>query len=322
MNKLKLDILDTFYIDEYKCGFHISKDVKRLWAVELDLLKEFIRVCNKYHLKYYAIGGTLLGAIRHKGFIPWDDDIDVAMPRKDYVKLQQISKTEFTPPYFFQDEYTDPGALFGHAKLRNSSTTIISPGYIDPKHGDVCINAGVFIDIFPMDNMPDDKEERSLWLNEIKEYAVKAWTIRKYTHRHIPSHDESIEEEVRTLTENGTPHYWFEQYDNVLSRYSDTPTKETCLYCLYLRYGDRWSYNSSEFQQTIKVPFEMTEIMVPAQYKSILEKCYGDWNVMKQIGSLHSGINESFVDLDHPWNVYVDPVTGIKRDLIISLRKN
>ena len=77
-----------------------------LQQVEFDLLKEFIRVCEKHSLTYYLIGGSALGAVRHKGFIPWDDDIDVGMPREDYDKLMSLHD-EFKHPYFLQNFRTD-----------------------------------------------------------------------------------------------------------------------------------------------------------------------------------------------------------------------
>jgi len=75
---------DGFLQSEYRDGYFVDATMKRVWAVELDLLEQFQNICKRHSLKYYAIGGTLLGAVRHKGFIPWDDDIDVGMPRADY----------------------------------------------------------------------------------------------------------------------------------------------------------------------------------------------------------------------------------------------
>ena len=73
-------------------------DLRRLQLVELDILKEFLRICEKHHLRYYALGGTLLGAVRHKGFIPWDDDVDMGMPRPDFEKFEAIVEKEL-PDY-------------------------------------------------------------------------------------------------------------------------------------------------------------------------------------------------------------------------------
>jgi len=75
-----------------------QNDLRKLQLVELDILKEFLRICEKYHLRYYALGGTLLGAVRHEGFIPWDDDIDVGMPRPDFRRFEKIVEKEL-PEY-------------------------------------------------------------------------------------------------------------------------------------------------------------------------------------------------------------------------------
>ena len=123
MVDLKIDIPAGFLQEEVRCGHNVTTQMKEIWAVELDLLAEFQRVCNKYHLKYYASGGTLLGAVRHNGFIPWDDDLDIEMFREDYNRLCEIGPKEFKKPYVFQNEYTESGSLRGFSKLRNSQTT-------------------------------------------------------------------------------------------------------------------------------------------------------------------------------------------------------
>ena len=85
----------------------VTEETKKLWTVELDLLEKFKEICAKHSLRYYALAGTLLGAVRHRGFIPWDDDIDVAMPWEDCKKLMEIAPREVSFPYFFQDHLTE-----------------------------------------------------------------------------------------------------------------------------------------------------------------------------------------------------------------------
>ena len=114
----------------------------------LVILKEFARVCGKHNLRYFLNGGTCLGAIRHKGFIPWDDDVDVMMPREDYEKFLTLQYEYEGTPYFIQSWKSDPRYTYGFAKLRDSSTTFIEDFYRNHR-----INHGVWIDIFPLDGM-------------------------------------------------------------------------------------------------------------------------------------------------------------------------
>ena len=90
-----------YYKSEVIDDFLVTSDRKKLFAVLLDILVKIDTVCKKHNIRYYIYGGTLIGALRHKGFIPWDDDLDIVMFREDYEKLVSVSY-EFTDPYFFQ----------------------------------------------------------------------------------------------------------------------------------------------------------------------------------------------------------------------------
>ena len=122
--------------------------MNELQQIDSDLLKEYIDFCEKHNLTYFLMAGTLLGAIRHKGFIPWDDDIDVAMPREDYDRFCELAAKEFTGDIFFQSYKTDKHFPYVFSKLRNTNTTFIEAVY---KHVDM--NHGVYIDIFPIDGI-------------------------------------------------------------------------------------------------------------------------------------------------------------------------
>ena len=94
---------ETFFVSEVKHGFEITEKQKRVWAIELEMADRLLTVCRENNLRIFADAGTMLGAVRHKGFIPWDDDMDLAMFREDYDKLCEIAPRYFTEPYFFQN---------------------------------------------------------------------------------------------------------------------------------------------------------------------------------------------------------------------------
>lgn len=144
----------SFFDPETICDFYVDEKRKKIWAVELDLLLEFDRICKEYELKYYLSVGTLLGAVRHHGFIPWDDDIDVEMPREDYDRLQVLYGERDTP-YFLQTPYTDSYYAFSHIRLVNLNTTCFTKVFAYQP-----MKQGIFLDIFPLDKW-DEKDEVS-----------------------------------------------------------------------------------------------------------------------------------------------------------------
>lgn len=125
----------------------ISKsDMDRLKSIELEIFKEFKKICEVNNLRYFAVAGTALGAVRHKGFIPWDDDIDVGMPREDYDVFLSIADKLLPEHLFLQHIGSEPNCPFNMAKIRDSRTTFIENSV---RH--LNMNHGVFIDIFPLD---------------------------------------------------------------------------------------------------------------------------------------------------------------------------
>ena len=128
------------------------KNIKKEWnATILDILKAFIEICNKYHLRYYCCAGTAIGAARHHGMIPWDDDIDVLMPRPDYDRLLEIAKHEDFGKYEVVTPYNNESYPLYFSKLVNRETTLIE------EKERPCI-IGLYVDIFPLDATDDDLE--------------------------------------------------------------------------------------------------------------------------------------------------------------------
>lgn len=323
MLNLKVGIPKAFLKEEIRDDYLVTSKMKKVWAVELDLLAEAMRVMDKYSIKYYAIGGTLLGAVRHQGFIPWDDDIDIAIPRDDYERFRAVAKKEFNHPYFFQDEFNSPGLLCGHAKLRNSETTMVHSNHMNEEVGELSFNMGIFIDFFPVDNLPDDVEERNKWQRTLRKAAQKAWHLRLFTHRGRTVGDKKLKYCLQEffLKLLRSPNYYFYKYNRILSKYSKDKTSESCLYCLYCREkkgNHHWLWNSADLnvKELTYMPFEFLRIPCPANYDAVLKKTYGNWHEKIRANSVHGSINDSFYNPENTYQVYYDKNGNLDRALV------
>lgn len=136
----------------------MSCNIEDVWKVEQEILDVFHKVCVDNNLKYSIAYGTLLGAVRHKGFIPWDDDIDVIMPREDYEKLRTLWVKNAPKEYIFQDYYTDKNYINNFAKIRKDKTAFVQ----SEKEKDFNYHKGIFIDIFPADRVPNSSMSRKI----------------------------------------------------------------------------------------------------------------------------------------------------------------
>lgn len=130
----------------------MNEEIELLKKTELDIFKQFIKICKDNNLTYFVLGGTALGAVRHKGFIPWDDDIDVALPRDDYEKFLLIAQKSLPDNMFLQTYITDKNYPHPFAKIRNNDTA-----FIEKTVSKIDMNHGVYIDIFPLDGYPNSK---------------------------------------------------------------------------------------------------------------------------------------------------------------------
>ena len=131
----------------------IEYDLRKVQLTELEVLLEFDRICEKYKLPYLLIGGSAIGAVRHGGFIPWDEDVDVGMLRKDYERFLEVCEQELSNKYFLQTYCTDRAYCGQFAKIRVNGTTFLE---VEPSAANPEMHHGIFIDIFPLDHVPDN----------------------------------------------------------------------------------------------------------------------------------------------------------------------
>lgn len=302
MVPLNLKIQPDFYSEEIRSGYRVSIEMKQIWAVELDLLNELQRVCKKYNIRYFADGGTMLGAIRHHGFIPWDNDIDIVMFRNDYLKLCEIAPHEFKYPYFFQTEYTDPTSLRGHAQIRNSSTT----GAIRSEVNSTAkFNQGIFIDVFPLDGVPDDDMEMQHHLEIIEKNLIKAKRIASVTDGVIlnDSNQKALKKVIRLF--GGRVIKKFVNYDKYYISYEKECMKYDPLFCKHVAkyfaipFRKKLIWNSEDFSKCVEVPFEMLSLPVPCGYENILKTFFGEsWRKPIQVDTSHGNmlfdVNKSY----------------------------
>lgn len=152
---------------------YTPENLRALQLVELEMLIELDRICRKHKISYIIDAGTLLGAVRHGGFIPWDDDIDVRMLREDYNRFCKVCRTELNERYFLQNHETDKGYRWGYARILKNNTEYRRVG-----QEKMTAKNGVFIDVFPNDNLPS-----SFWAN--RECTILSWLCRKILYSEV-----------------------------------------------------------------------------------------------------------------------------------------
>lgn len=297
---------------EVRNGYHVSEFMKQIWKVETDLLSKLLDVCERYGLRCWVDGGTMLGAVRHGGFIPWDDDIDVCMPRTDYDKLISIGQKEFHHPYFLQSAYSDNQYFRGHAQLRNSLTTAIRPSEAYRP-----FNQGIFIDIFPLDGVPDDPQETKQLIHSIH----KTYSYLKAANLHI-LYSGRLGQIFRKIRCNRwvKREGWSNIYAVTENKLRQTSVETADRWAELSFSGDDIVFDKSLFSQTVWLNFENIKVPVPVGYDKFLRTQYGD-NYMTPMkapnyhGELVFSVNRSYDE------VRPEVVRQYKHDTFRRLKK-
>ena len=290
-------VSEDYLKEEVICDFLVTTDRKKLFAVLLDMLVEFDRICKKHNLRYFLDGGTLLGAIRHKGFIPWDDDIDVEMPREDYEVFVKLSD-EFKHPYFLQTPYTDPNYFYCPARIRNSNTTALVEMFAYQN-----FNQGVWLTILPLDNW---KEEAEPEFNKIKSLIIENSTYMRMTNPHL---DEKNKERVRNYS-GRDPFDTYAEIMKLAQQFNNEPTKFITIAIEALSSYSKKLWYAEDFTSTILADFEGYKFPIPIGYERVLKIVFGDYMAFPPIedrGEHHSGV---IFDIDKPYTEYVNHLIG------------
>ncbi len=153
------------------------ESLEKLHEIELEAFKEFKKICEENGLSYYAIGGTLLGAGRHKGFIPWDDDIDVGMPRADYNKFVRIARKKLSKDYIIEDYHYTKGFKSYFCKIRSARYDVYEA--LTDNENDKRI--GYLIDIIPIDGTPNSPMKRCIYYSHVMWLRFLAGTANVYS---------------------------------------------------------------------------------------------------------------------------------------------
>lgn len=262
--------------------FSQNSDIQSVQHIALDIYKEIQRVCEDNNLRYFSSGGTTIGALLYQGFIPWDDDMDINMPRPDYEQFKQLAPQELSSHLRIFDGLTSNNSDIHFLKVHDARTMftadILLP-YPD------CYT-GVFVDIEPIDGVPDNKLEREQWYFELEKlYCYDL--VRKFGKQYLyPDtmawlYPNRIKRAIMYAWIQAHPRtYYARLYSRKQQEINTRFPFDQSEYVSWPRYGmyrskNFWGTKAQDWSAYIEIPFEDTTIRVPSGYKNILTCQYG-----------------------------------------------
>ncbi len=249
-----------------------AEQTRKLQLAQLELMDEIHRICTEYNIRYYMIGGTALGAVRHKGFIPWDVDIDIAMPRADYDRFKEICKKALNSRYIYRD-FTNTKDLFhGHALVCIKNTRlVIKQEQYNPKP-ELC---EIYVDVLPLDNAPADKKTQ-------QKQAKRLLSLKKARYyKMAQSYDNNvIKAAVKRLVSKLM--FWTsvdkinKKFDAVMRKYNYQDSGYICSMASHYTY-EKLCMPTEVFGTPKLVGFEGRQYFAPEQTEEYLTRIFGDY---------------------------------------------
>ncbi len=281
-------------------GFLVDTTMKTVWAAEIEVLNEVAIVCDRHGLTWYAAYGTLLGAARHGGFVPWDDDIDIWMLREDYRKLIEYLPQELPNGFVIRSPHAREGYPEYQVYIDNSDRISIEPEHLEKFHGCPFM---VGIDIFPLDTLPDDSEK----LDMQRALFSTALMLQQIAYdKHTGGGQTTAEEErkalqsVESLLQKLNQQYGISiSYDLLKGKDLSKGLEQVwqaaealgkggsqiAMYLDYLQFGKK--YEKKWFENIELLEFEGFQVPVPCEYDKTLQVIYHDWHVVHRNSGLH-----------------------------------
>lgn len=244
---------------------YTQKSLRKIQLVELEMLAELDRICRENNINYIIDAGTLLGAVRHGGFIPWDDDVDVRMLRKDYDKFCSVCKTELNQKYFLQNHKTDPEYRWGYARILKNGTV-----FERVNHQEIKSRNGIFIDIFPNDILPESKFGYDLCTG-------LSWLCRKLLYSQVgKKHAKGTWNKVGFTFLNFFPKSWGHYgYDLLIMLFSHTKSRK--VRCLgWGSPEETIGFQREWLEDTCDIQFEGITVKAPVKTHEFLVHSFGE----------------------------------------------
>lgn len=291
-----LNFPQEFFQEEVREDFTIDVTMKTFWAAEMEVLREVSEVCERHGLQWYCAYGTLLGAVRHQGFIPWDDDMDIWMIREDYNKFLEVAQEELPEGYSVEGPTTEIGYTEFHTIVLNAKNLSIRPERLQRFHG--CPFAAG-IDIFPLDYLPRNEEDRDNVVELISLMSVLVGIIKKeeWNEEDISAITDgrntlaelcgvTFEEEIEIENKTKLVSEIYKIANYLAMSYGEDEGDNLVMYLSYIM-NSKKLFHKDLFAETIEMPYEGFGVPVPIGYDEILRIQYGDYNIRERGTASH-----------------------------------